>query len=61
VNIQWHSLLIAGFIIGFSIWIVEQNYSDTTAMLLAFLILLGIMVAHPAFGSELQALLPFKA
>lgn len=56
VNVAWHTLLISGAIIGVTIWLIEQNVSDTTAMIVVLIILLGITFAHPEFATELQAL-----
>lgn len=54
--LEWHQVLIAAFIVGISIWLVEQQVSSNYAMIAALLILLSILVAHPDIAKEIQAI-----
>lgn len=54
--LPWHSVLIGAFVVGISIWVVEQNFSSNAAWGLAALILLGVMYKAPGFTAELNSL-----
>lgn len=56
IPLSWHQMLISAFVIGVSIWLVEQNVSNGAAMILALIIILGVAMMTKGFTAELQAI-----
>lgn len=52
----WHQMLVSAFVVGVSIWLIEQYASGQAALLLALLVLLGVAYWQKGFAAELAAI-----
>ena len=55
-TIPWHQFLVAGFVVGVTVWVVEQKVSPKAGFILAIILLLGVMYVHPDFVTELKSI-----
>jgi hypothetical protein len=59
--LSWHQMIVSALVVGLTIWVVEQNFGQKPAFILATVILLGVTFYYKGFAAELQSIVSGKA